>query len=85
MVFYCERAAGFCSDIASDDEGFFDALVRMFERALVQANTLPASSRVDLVRRLDAVRQISHKIGYGVGDDMDSLISKYRDDRVNRR
>jgi hypothetical protein len=34
MVFYCERAAGFCSDIASDDEGFSNALVRMFERRL---------------------------------------------------
>jgi hypothetical protein len=85
MVFYCERAAGFCSDIASDDEGFFNALVRMFERALVLANTLPASGRVDLVRRLDAVRQISHKISYGVGDDMDFLISKYGDDRVKHR
>jgi len=84
MVFYCERAAGFCSDIASDDEGFFNALVRMFERALVLANTLPVSGRVDLVRRLDAVRQISHKIGYGVGDDMDSLLSKYGD-RVKHR
>ena len=52
MVFYCERAAGFCSDIASDDEGFFNALVRMFERALVQANTLPPSGRVGLVNRL---------------------------------
>ena len=78
MVFYCERAAGFCSDIASDDEGFFNALVRMFELALMQANTLPASGRVGLVNRLHAVRQISHKIGYGVGDDMDSLLSKYR-------
>jgi len=85
MVFYCERAAGFCSDIASDDEGFFNALVRMFERALVLANTLPAFGRVDLLRRLDAVRQISHKIGYGVGDDMDSLLLKYGADRVKHR
>jgi len=77
MVFYCERAAGFCSDIASDDEGFFNALVRMFEHALRQANTLPPSGRVGLVNRLDGVRQISHKIGYGVGDDMDFLLSKY--------
>jgi hypothetical protein len=64
---------------------FFNALVRMFERALNLANTLPASGRVDLVRRLDAVRQISHKIGYGVGDDMDFLTSRYGDDRVKRR
>ena len=68
-----------CSDIASDDEGFLNALVRLFERALMLANTLPASGR-----RLDAARQISHKIGCGVGDDMDFLISKYGDDRVKR-
>jgi hypothetical protein len=28
MVFYCEQAAGFCSDTGNDDEGYFDALVR---------------------------------------------------------
>ena len=27
--------------------------------------------------RLDAARGISHKFGYGVGDDMDFLLSKY--------
>jgi hypothetical protein len=37
MVFYCERAAGFCSDVGNDDEGYFDALVRMFEQALTTA------------------------------------------------
>jgi hypothetical protein len=74
MVFYCERAAGFCSDIASDDEGYFNALVRMFERALMLVNTLPASCRVSLASRLEGVRQISHKI-----DDMDFLLSKYGD------
>jgi hypothetical protein len=28
MVFYCERAAGFCSDVCNDDKGYFDALMR---------------------------------------------------------
>lgn len=77
-VFYCERAAGFCSDIASDDEAYFNALVRMFERALSLAKTLPAASRIGLIKRLDGVRKISHKIGYGVGDDMDFLLSRHR-------
>jgi hypothetical protein len=31
MIFYCEQAAGFCSSIYTEDEGYFDALVRMFE------------------------------------------------------
>src|SRR5438876_8996344 len=78
MVFYCERAAGFCSDIASDDEGYFDALVRMFEHALKLANGLSTHARDDLMIRLDKVRVISHKFGYGVGDSMDYLLSKVR-------
>jgi hypothetical protein len=77
MVFYCERAAGFCSDMASDDEGYFDALVRMFEQALTMANALSVERRDNLMTRLDRVRVISHKVGYGVGDSMDSLLSKF--------
>ncbi len=77
MVFYCERAAGFCSDIASDDEAYFNALVRMFEQALKILNALSVERRDNLLTRLDRVRVISHKIGYGVGDDMDFLMSKF--------
>jgi hypothetical protein len=77
MVFYCERAAGFSSDIASDDEGYFNALVRMFEQTLKIVNALSVERRDDLLTRLDSVRVVSHKIGYGVGDDMDFLMSKF--------
>src|SRR3984957_20514752 len=31
IVFYCECAAGFCSDIANNGDIYFAALVRMFE------------------------------------------------------
>ncbi len=75
--FYCERATGFCSDICNDDEGYFDALVRMFEQALTFANALSVDRRNDLVARLDRVRAASHEFGYGVGDDMDFLLSKF--------
>src|SRR6185437_8503691 len=34
MVFYCERAAGFCGDLGYADEPYFNALVRTFEGAL---------------------------------------------------
>jgi hypothetical protein len=77
MVFYCERAAGFCSDVGNDDEGYFDALLRMFEQALKFANTLSVDRRDDLVARLARVRATSHEFGYGVGDDMDFLLSKF--------
>lgn len=77
MVFYCEQAVGFCSDIGYEDENYFAALVRIFEQALTVANTLPPSVRDALVARLDRVRRISQKLGYGVGDDMDFVVAKY--------
>ena len=77
MIFYCEQASGFASDLGYQDESYLNALVRMFEQALLIATTLPASGRDALVARLDRVRTISHKCGYGVGDDMDSILAKY--------
>jgi hypothetical protein len=77
MVFYCECAAGFCNDVGYQDESYFDALVRMFEQALKVSAQLSANDRDGLIVRLDRVRAISHNFGYGIGDDMDSLLAKY--------
>jgi hypothetical protein len=77
MVFYCECAAGFCNDVGYQDDSYFDALVRMFEQAVKIIAQLPASDRNPLIARLDKVRTISHNFGYGVGDDMDSLLAQY--------
>ena len=80
MVFYCERAAGFSNDVGQQDEGYFDALVRMFEQALKTIAALPNAARPALLERLDDVRRISHNFGYGVGDDMDDLLAEHRVD-----
>jgi hypothetical protein len=77
MVFYCEQAAGFSDDVGYADGGYFDALILMFEQALAIVDQLPASERSALIARLDRVRDISHDFGYGVGDDMDSLLANY--------
>jgi len=77
MVFYCEQAAGFCSDVGYQDDGYFDALVRMFEQALTIAYQLPSGDPDALIARLDRVRAVSHNFGYGVGDDMDSLFTRH--------
>ena len=78
MVFFCERAARFSNDVGLQDEGYFDALVRMFGQALKTIGALPQDCRPALMARLDAVRHISHNFGYGVGDDMDDLLAEYR-------
>ncbi len=77
MVSFCESAAGFCNDVGYQDEGYFDALVLMFEQALNVICQIPASDRSALIARLDRVCTISHNFGYGVGDDIDDLLAKY--------
>lgn len=77
MVFYCEQAAGFSNDVGLQDAGYFDALVRMFEQALNTVTVLPEPLRSELLTRLDAVRDIGHNLSYGVGDDMDALMTKH--------
>ena len=53
--------------------------MRMFEQAFKFANARSPDRRDDLVSRLelDRVRTMSHDFGYGVGDDMDFLLSNY--------
>jgi len=77
MVFYCELATDFCDEFGMQDEGYFGALVRMFEQAIKLADTLPTVPRDAFVARLDRVRLVSHNFGYGVGDDLDFLLAEY--------
>jgi hypothetical protein len=79
-VFFCERAVGFGNEIALQDEGYFDALVRMFGQALKDAESLPDDRRGALVARLHVVRHLGHNLGYGVSGDMDDLLARYVDD-----
>ena len=78
MVFYCECAAGFCDDVGYQDDGFFNALTGMFGQALTVIGQLPASDGAGFLARLDDVCAISHNFGYGVGDDLESLLAMHR-------
>jgi len=75
-VFFCETAAGFCSDIGMDDEAYFDALVRMFEQAVKVIAPLPDGDRDAMKERLDRVRAISGDFGYGVDSDLNFLFTQ---------
>ena len=76
-VFYCERASGFSCDVGLDDEAYFSALVRMFEQSLKAVATLPETQRSELWSRLELVRDRSHDVGHGVGEDMDALLTEH--------
>lgn len=72
-VFYCEAAARLLSDCGMEDEGYFNALVRMYGQALAATTELPEPDRALLLARLDAVRTSVRDIGWGVGDALDEL------------
>jgi hypothetical protein len=78
MVFFCQCAVGFSREFGLQDEGYFDALVRMFEQALKVSVTLAPEQRDGMLDRLDHVRRISCDFGYGVGEDMEALLARYQ-------
>jgi hypothetical protein len=77
MVFYCEQAAGFCRDVDHHDTAYLDALVRMFAQALKATSDLNRKAQKGFLTRLDRVRTIARQLGYGVGDDIDVLLSEF--------
>jgi hypothetical protein len=79
MVFYCEYAARFSSDVGYQESAYLNGLTRMFEQALNIAVQLPAVEGSPLIARLDKVRTVSHNIGYGIGDHLDFLFAEYTD------
>jgi hypothetical protein len=76
-VFYCESAARLLSECGMDDEGYFTALVHMFDQALAVVGKLDPSERRALLQRLDAVRSVTDAVGWGVKDAMDELWAEH--------
>ncbi|MDT4291887.1 hypothetical protein RO575_20175 [Methylomonas sp. MO1] len=68
-VFYCEEVFVFLGYCGMDDEGYFDALVRMFEQALKYVMALPEAKRPAFIhsepprfsRRLQPLREWSNE------------------------
>jgi len=72
-IFYCEEALNLLSWCGIEDEGYYAALVRMFEQALTAVERLPASERGSLYGRLDPLRSQAGSLGWGVKDEFDEL------------
>jgi hypothetical protein len=72
-VYYCEQGIGFSNAVGLDDEGYYDALVRMFKQALETVMTLPETRRDSFLDRLQDVRASSQGIGWGVEDAFNDI------------
>ena len=76
-VFYCESAARLVSECGMEDEGYFTAMVGMFEQALGAVTLLNPPDRAVFIQRLDALRSATNSIGYGVKDALDELYAEH--------
>jgi len=67
--------------LGNDDASYFAALGRMFEQALDVVNALPGEQREAMLVRLDDVRGVGQDYGYGVGAEMDFLLTRHTEGR----
>jgi len=74
-VYFCERGVGFANDVGLQDGGYFAALVRMFEQAVLTTLALLQAQRAPLVARLHAAGKLAKNLGYGVGEQMDEILA----------
>ena len=76
-VFYCESCTDMLNFCSMDDEGYYDALIRMFGQALKAIEKVEPDQRKALVDRLERVRHEARNWGWGVSDAMDDLMGEY--------
>ena len=56
-----------------EDEGYFAALIRMYERSLEIVSSLPPAERITYLERLDKLRSRGRNVGWAVEEEFNSL------------
>ena len=68
MTFPVECGNNFTADFGDIDEAFYDALIRMYRRAIDKVLSLPEEQRSEFKDRLEAIMSSSSDIGWGYHD-----------------
>ncbi|MHB8763952.1 MAG: hypothetical protein ACYDA8_06400 [Deferrisomatales bacterium] len=81
MTYFVERGNAFTVEFGDVDEGFYDALLGMFGRAVRSVLEFPEPEREALRRRLGAIVESSSGIGWGYHDGLcDEYYEAFPDD-----
>jgi hypothetical protein len=72
-IFYCEEAFAFLESCSMEDESYFAALIRMYERSLELVLSLPPAERANYLERLDKLRSRGRHVGWRGQDQLHSL------------
>jgi hypothetical protein len=71
--FYCEEAFSFLESCAFEDEPDFVELIRIYDQAVKRVLDLPVAERHAYAKRLGNLRSRARPIGWGVGDELNSI------------
>ena len=81
MTFFVECGNQFTVDYGDIDEGFYDALIRMYVRAVERTLELPEPEREAFRQRLEEIAKSSSGIGWGYHDGLcDEYYEAFPDD-----
>jgi hypothetical protein len=69
-IFFCEEAFSFVESCSFDDERYFIALIRMYDRSVNCVLSLPLAERRACVERLGKLRSRAKHVGWGVEDEL---------------
>ena len=72
-IFYCEEAFGFLESYSLEDEGYFAALIRMYERSLEIVSSLAPAERMIYLGRLDKLRSRGRNVGWAIEEGFTNL------------
>lgn len=72
-IFYCEEAFDFLESCGMDDEGYFLALIRMYDQETVVVQQLGPDDRTPYVERLNNLQSRASSVGWGVGDELTDI------------
>jgi hypothetical protein len=79
-IFYCEETFSFLESCGMEDEGYFVALIGMYDQSLQYVLNLPPPERATYLERLNQLRSRAQYVGWGVQDELNSL---WHDARLN--
>jgi hypothetical protein len=72
-IFYCEEAIGFLESCSIENESYFGALIRMYERSIEFVSSLSPAERVTYLARLNKLRSRAKNVGWTVEEEFNSL------------
>ena len=72
-VFYCEEAFDFLESCGMEDEGYFLALIRMYDQATDFVRQLGPADRISYVERLNNLRSRASFIGWGIEEEFTDI------------